>query len=94
MKTKEDELFVNSKVLVLFICCCYINPMDAPLVVPIFCVLSQGPGPCQLVTYMLIFPEEKPNPVLVAWPALAGGPGSLGPDCAFPPQSPSEAHAH
>ena len=68
--------------------------MDAPLVVPIFCVLSQGTGPCQLVTYMLIFPEEKPNPVLVAWPALAGGPGSLGPDCAFPPQSPSEAHAH
>lgn len=62
-----------------------------------------GPSPCgsyilcaecQLVTYMLIFPDEKPSPILVAWPALAGGPGSLGLDCAVPSYSHSEAHAH
>ena len=80
------------KVPCVFFCCCCIKPHGPPAVVPIFCVLSQGTEPCQLVTYMLIFPEEKPNPVLGAWPALAGGPGSLGPDCAFSSHSHSEAH--
>lgn len=78
-------------VLLLLLCK---TPWPLPPVVPIFCVLSLGAGSCQLVIYMLIFPEEKPNPILVAWPALAGGPGSLGPDCAFPFPSHSEAHAH
>lgn len=88
MKTKEDE----SALCIIVVLCK--TPWPLPPVAPVFCVLSLGAGPCQLPIYMLIFPEEKPNPILVAWPSLAGGPGSLGPDCAFPSPSHSEAHAH
>lgn len=81
MKTKEDESSLCIIVVALE------NPVALPPVVSICCMLSQEAGPCQLATYTLKFPAEKPNLILAAGPTLAGGPGSLGPDCAFPSHS-------